>query len=244
MHSRYWSCSKLADRIRGTRKPFALGWDEWDHWNAEAKQAHPFRYWVADVALNWLQDAIFWPRTKYRAIDAYFHNRFIDRSHLIETGLEPGYYHEFEDKILHGLFHELVEFVEIEVSLQERAWNDGPRKPRRLAEWGIKHLEWEMALVYGEDPGTPKDDENYGKPTHQAIAALETMRLYKWWKETRPNRPDPHDIFTDEDHDKMFSHDGTLDHKFKHLIDVEAQYDREDSDYLVRLILHRKCLWT
>lgn len=244
MHSNYWSCSAFADWIRGTKKPFALGWDEWDEWKVEAQKVHPFRFWVADVALNKLQDILFSPRTLWRACDNYFHNRFIDRSHLIDTGLAPGHYYEFEDKVLHGLFHELVDFVEIEESLNHRAWNDGPRKPRRMAEWGIKHLEWEMALVWDEDSGTAKDDEHYGKPTHQAIAALETFRLYEWWTKTRPNRPDPHDIFTEEDHEKMMAFDGTLDHKFEHLRKVEEQYDREDNAYLVRLVLHRKCLWT
>ncbi len=244
MHSNYWSCSKFADWLRGTKKPFALEWSEWEDWNAEAQKAHPFRYWLADVALNRLQDFIFWPRTKWRNIDAYCHNRFIDKSHLIQTGLDVGCYHEFEDKVMHGLFTEFVDFVEIELSLCHRAWNDGPRKPRRNAEWGLKHLEWEMGLIWDQDSGNVPGDEFFGKPTHQAIAALETMRLYKWWTETRPNRPDPHDIFTPEDHDKMFSHDGSLDHKFKHLTDVEAQYDREDNAYLVRLVLHRKCLWT
>lgn len=38
-----------------------------------------------------------------------------------------------------------------------------------------------------------KNDPDYGKPTHQALAAQETFALYKWWKEERPKRPDPID---------------------------------------------------
>ncbi len=244
IHSNYWSCSKFADWLRGTKKPFALGWDEWDEWREDARVAHPFRFWLADVFLNKVQDFIFWPRTKYRDIDAYIHNRFIDKSHLIQTGLDKGCYHEFEDKVMHGLFTEFVDFVEIELSLCHRAWNDGPRKPRRNAEWGLKRLEWEMTLVWDENSGTDKDDEHYGKPTHQNLAALETLRLYEWWTKTRPNRPDPHDIFEDGDTDRLFSGDDDISTKFEHLRKVEEQYDREDNAYLVRLILHRKCLWT
>lgn len=243
-HASYWGCSRFADWLRGTPKPFALEWDAWDDWRDDAKKAHPFRYWLADVALDRLQDFIFWPRTKWHDIDTYIHNRFIDRSHLINTGLEPGCYYEFEDKVLNGLFNELVDFVEIEVSLHHRAWNDGPRKPRRNAEWGLKHLEWEMGLVWDESSGTAPGDEHYGKPTHQAIAALETSRLYEWWTKTRPNRPDPHDIFEDGDNDRLFNNDPDIRTKYEHLRAVEEQYDREDNAYLVRLCLHRKCLWT
>lgn len=244
MHSNYWSCSKFADWLRGTKKPFALGWDEWDEWRDDARAAHPFRFWLADVALNKLQDIFYAPMTLYHNIDCYIHNRFIDRSHLIQTGLKPGGYYEFEDKVMHGLFTEFVDFVEIELSLHHRAWNDGPRRPRRNAEGGLKHLEWEMTLVWDESSGTDPSDEHYGKPTHQNLAALETLRLYEWWTKTRPNRPDPHDIFTDEDREKMVPLDHSLDPKFEHIRKVEEQYDREDNAYLVRLILHRKCLWT
>ena len=34
----YWSCSRFADWIRGTNKPFALEWDDWDTWTEEAKK--------------------------------------------------------------------------------------------------------------------------------------------------------------------------------------------------------------
>jgi hypothetical protein len=65
-HSNYWSCSKFADRIRGTAKPHALGLDEWDEWTEAAKKAHPFRYWLADTALNKLQDIVYFPRHNLR----------------------------------------------------------------------------------------------------------------------------------------------------------------------------------
>ena len=36
----YWSCSKLANLIRGTTKPVALGWDEWNDWRQESEKKH------------------------------------------------------------------------------------------------------------------------------------------------------------------------------------------------------------
>lgn len=38
-----------------------------------------------------------------------------------------------------------------------------------------------------------KSDPAFGKPTSQAFAAMETVELYKWWKEVRPKRLDPMD---------------------------------------------------
>lgn len=245
-HTSYWSCSKFADWIRGTPKPSALGWGEWDDWREDARVAHPFRYWLADVALDKLQDFVYWPSTAWDDINDYIHNRFIDRSHLINTGLTPGYYHEFDAKVLHGLFNELVDFIEIELSLLHRACHNGPRRPCRLAEWGLKHLEWEMSLKHGDDDCCKPGERCYGNPTPQAVAALETKRLYEWWTVTRPNRPCPHDVvFKGEDNDRLLSLDDPyISEKYKRYCEIEEQYDREDNAYLVRLVLHRRSLWT
>ena len=48
------------------------------------------------------------------------------------------------------------------------------------------------ALKYDEDT-IDKNDPKYGQLTFQALAALETLALYSWWKNERKNRPDPHD---------------------------------------------------
>ena len=43
--SRYWSCTKFADWLRGTKKLYAGTGKEWDEWDKKAKAAHSFRYW-------------------------------------------------------------------------------------------------------------------------------------------------------------------------------------------------------
>ena len=35
-----------------------------------------------------------------------------------------------------------------------------------------------------------KDDPDWGKPTNQAVAAQEIKKLYLWWTQVRPTRPD------------------------------------------------------
>jgi hypothetical protein len=235
-HDNYWSCSRFADLIRGTKKPFALEWDEWDTWYAQAEAAHPWRYWLAEVALGKLQDFLYSPQTKYLEIKYYLINRFIDQSHLINTGLKPGQCYEVVDKILHGLFNELVEFVEIELSLHHRAWKDGPRKPRRLADWGLKHLEWEMSLRLDESLGLKPGDERYGEPTPQATAAVETKAIYDWWTTVRPYRSDPFDL--------MNKNEESYEGRYGAVNRLEKQYEDEDTDMMCRLIKHRACLWT
>jgi hypothetical protein len=54
------------------------------------------------------------------------------------------------------------------------------------------HLEWAAGLKVDEE-WMDKNDPNYGLPTPHALAAQETLALYKWWKEERPKRLDPMD---------------------------------------------------
>ena len=55
MRNHYWTCSKFADWLRGTPKPGAETSDGWRVWHKKAKSAHPFRYWLADDVLGYLQ---------------------------------------------------------------------------------------------------------------------------------------------------------------------------------------------
>jgi len=57
----YWSCSKLADQIRGTVKGGAKTGSGWREWEENAKQNHPIRYWIAEEALDAIQNFIWWP---------------------------------------------------------------------------------------------------------------------------------------------------------------------------------------
>ena len=82
-HSNYWSNSKLAGWIRGTEKPYALTSDGWDDWRKTAQAAHRFRYWVAEEALDWLQDFVTWPVRKLYDIKYYVNNRWVTRTHAL-----------------------------------------------------------------------------------------------------------------------------------------------------------------
>ena len=55
-HTNYWSCSKFANWLRGTNKLRCGTSLEWKQWNRASKEAHPFRYWLVEEGLDYLQD--------------------------------------------------------------------------------------------------------------------------------------------------------------------------------------------
>jgi hypothetical protein len=230
----YWSCSKFADFIRGEKKPHALSMEEWKQWRENQEKNNKIRYYISDKLLNKIQNLILYPSDVINSLRYYFRNRFITKTHYLKTGFKPGYYYELDERILHGLFNELVDFVEVESAWMYYISRD--RKDRknkfksRSADLGIAHLKWSMSLVYNEQDGVEKEEDLYGKPTEQAKSARELFELYNWWK-NRDKRTDPYDNYKSSK-------------DIKDLWKTEEAYDQEDEDMLIRLIKIRKHLWT
>jgi hypothetical protein len=186
--------------------------------------------------------------------------------------LKRGQYHEFDTRLLHSAFDELVDFVEIEQAWMHVVFCDNARKKYktpwyrtvlriklwRSPEVGIAHLEWAASLKIDEE-WTDKNNPDFEKPTSQALAAQETIVLYKWWKDERPKRPDPMDasgwssyceekysrkkngysIRDETEEEKKRSHELlNLCHK------IEKQQEDEDTEMLIRLVRLRTQLWT
>lgn len=230
--SNYWSCSKFADWLRGTAKPYALEWEAWDTWHEEAAAARPRRYWIAETLLNWFQNIVYWPNDKYWDIRYYLRNRYITKTHYLPTRLQPGQWYDLDTRILHGLFESLVDFVEVELSC--RCWDDPDKSYRSIAR-GLRYLDWEESLVYNESCGVNPGDELYGKPTDQATKAVKTRQIYLWWK-SRGNRPDPYDLI----HEEFEDYEG----RYGDVNCMEAEHEAEDTAMLIELINHRHNLWT
>ena len=277
-HSRYWSCSKFADWVRGTKKPLALEINAWDDWNKSASDAHPVRYWIADEGLDYLQDFITWPVRKLYDIKYYINNRWVTKTHALTASprdIQRGSWHDVGNRFLPCLFNELVDFVEVELAWWHIAWDDEAAKKFRApwysrgwfrwrtwrsAECGLANLEWQRNLVWNEDEFLDKDDPRYGTPTSQAIKAQEILDLYTWWTCTRPSRPDPYIASGWMDHcDAMTVKYGggmagwgkkdkadkvASDKAHKLLNKMEATYEKEDEEYMIRLIKVRHGLWT
>jgi hypothetical protein len=271
----YWTCSNFADWLRGTMKPGAATSKEWREWKLEAKKAHPIRFWIAEEGLDHLQDIWCWIPERLNDVRYYINNRWVSQTHgMYARSLEKGKWHEYETRLLHSMFDQLVDFVEIEQAWHHVMWDEQARKKFETPWWrkgwfrwrtwrcpdaGIEYLIWASGLVYNEDMGCDKNNKHYGKPTGQAETAAELLELYRWWKIIRPTRPDPYDAsgWTAYCESRRTSGNDFFDledkskeqrqqsNKAHKLLDkIERSYEKEDEAMMIRLIKIRKGLWT
>lgn len=267
----YWSCTRFADWLRGTKKPQWGTGPEWKAWKVKAKADHPIRFWLAEEALGKVQDGIMWFPDKIYSAKYYVVNRWIDQSHALVAHpkhIKPGQWMDLGYRVLHCLFDELVDYVEIELAYNNYRWDEEKSKDMhwwqvgrwrtrtwRSAAAGIANLEWQATLTDEEWLDAEKKHE--AKPTYQATAAKEILDLYRWWTEVYPNRPDPYDVSGWSEHcdDKRrrgieFMDDDPEEdrEKTKQILDknrdIEAEYDAEETEMLIRLIKIRQSLWT
>ena len=244
MRKSYWSCTKFADFIRASKKiPYGSA-EEWHKWHAMAKQKS-FRYWLAEEGLDLLQDIVYWPKDFLLSAHHYVHNRWISKTHGLNSSLKKGQYHEFDTRILFCLFDELINFVEIEKAHLYNICASKPIKSHssRNPEAGIAHLEWEIRLV-----------NDLGELTDQAFAAKETLALYQWWKNIRPHRPCPYEAsgfnLYCENNSRSdncaieFNNESELRRLHNLVIQLEDAQDAEDTEMLIRLVKLRHRLWT
>lgn len=275
--SNYWSCSKFADWLRGKPKGGAKTSKEWKNWRKEAEANHPIRYWIAEEALDAVQNFLWWPVDRLYDIKYYINNRYISRTHSLTAhprDIRPGKWCDVGNRFLPCLFNELVDFVEVELAWWHLVWEGKKvRKKYNMPWWatgwwrirlwrcpqaGLDNLKWQSELVWEEvecEPGSP----NIGKPTYQAEKAQEILALYKWWTEVYPNRPDIYDasgwtaycdLRREKGYDMLDMEDKTPEEEkmcrtaLDKSRELEAQYEREDEEMLIRLIKIRNSLWT
>lgn len=266
--SNYWSCTPFADWMRGTPKPASETFEGWDVWREKAQKAHPIRYWIAEEAFDFIQDALHFPLDKLYDVKYYLLNRFVTKTHaLTSTSLERGVWHEMDDRILFCLFDELVDYIEVEEAWSNIAWDKEARakfnppwyaigwlrtRGWRSPEAGLDKLRWASQLTDAD--WRPDEEKHLAEPTGQALAAQELLVLYDWWKNVRPNRPDVHDasgwsdicrrskgLFRENQTDEEREETRrALDKSYE----IEAQYAKEDDEMLIRLIKVRKNMWT
>ena len=188
----YWSCSKFANWIRGEDKPHALEWGKWIEWKNEQKKLRPFRYWLSDTFLMKLQNVFYFPSDLYYTIKTHIRNRYIDKIQYLHTGLKPGEYYDFDHRMIHGLFNELVNFVEIELAHLSKFDSNKKHKfvKGRCQEAQDDYFRWANHL------------KDQGQLTEYAKGSRKIKELYEWWKYIRPQRLDSYDLegkYYDED---------------------------------------------
>jgi len=238
----YWSCSRFAKKIRSMfgaiPKPSYATGQEWSDWNKRSKSSNPIIHWIAEEGLDKVQDFIYWPLDKYEDIEVYIRNRYIDKLQYLDTGLKPGEYYDLNHRILHGLFNEFVKFID----------NDAG---------GIEYVTKRCEDKYNENCGVYPEDPTYGQPSCWAEDAQTQKKLYDWWKNVRPNRPDPYDVSGWSKHcaetrddflsllceSKSEEENRATQAKLEALRKLEADYDKEDEEMLIQLIKIRQGLW-
>lgn len=229
MRSNYWNLSKFGTWVLGVERPYALTLQDWDLWREQMRKERPVRYWLSDTMLPYLQEIWSSPKDGWRKIRDYISARWVYRYHLINTRLKAGEYHEVDNRMMHGCFELLVDYVEVqcawmhELSKRERL----RRKPRfrrfRSPQDGIAHLRWAKNLK--EDfPGGSSS-----QPSPQAINAAKAYELYIWWKYIRPERPE---LWTDD----RFSSSAASTY--------ENMCIEEDTQKLIELVKIKNSLWT
>lgn len=258
-YNNYWSDSKLA-RLILPGKPKSGTMEEWNKWENDSKKANPYRYWLAEDVLNSCQDVVYWVPNKVKNVRRYFLNRFLDKTHTLTSNLKKGEFYEFETRVIHCLFDELVNYVEIELANHNMVCDSKAKAKygrlfsfsRRNADAGLDYLDWEMTVTIDDNSANKEP-----KLSSQAIAAKEIKALYDWWKVTRPNRSDPYklsgyddllpageaflDLSADKERKKVWS-------KKKKALEAAAKlennYEKEDEEMLIRLIKLRRSMWT
>ena len=203
-----------------------------------------FRYYciVSFENLEYVYNRI---RFKIKDSKYYLLNRFWYKSHLVDTKLPKGAFHEFHNKVLHATFNELVDFVEIEKA-HWYLWCEPDHqlstinKFKRWAgfrvrspELGIRALEEERNLV-NEMPGT--------QSAHQAKIATEILELYDWWVNVRPGRDAIYEML-----DERFDQLKTVKQRQKYIKKMSYMsktYNNEDKRMMGRVIKIMECIWT
>ncbi len=132
----------------------------------------------------------------------------------------------------------------------------------RCPQAGLDSLEWQRNLRWKEEDGFAPGDPKIGEQTPQAKNAQEILDLYTWWTTTYRNRPDPYEasgwtaaceasrqasggsLWLSLSQDKNPALKKQSDKAHKLLQKIEAAYEKEDEQMMIRLIKVRHALWT
>ena len=258
----YWSKRQLFIWLRKKfhiNKPTALPWGEWSKWDEKTKKEHPIGWFITETlpaGIDWVDSHTI---DHWRNLQYYIRNRWHRKTHILPTGLKVGEYYDLDTRILNGLMTSLVNFVEVEKAWMSR-WNKDKKykfKNGRCIQAGLDYLTWEMNLINDYKSGYDDSMPEYGKPTEQAKCAKEIFEIYNWWKNIRPNRPDPYDVsgWSEICENERKSGKSIFDNELtdaereksreaiKKSNEIEEQYDAEDNEMIMRLMKIRRYLW-
>lgn len=241
--------------------PYAANADGWVEFDTRFKKEAPIRYAITRGAIKktfWRAE-FFFSRKFYYLID-----RMLERRHLVDTGLKPGY-HNTKERMLHANFALLVHFVENECA---RIYASASReKMKNLFGWKII-LPWRIRIAlrknqdYAREYGIAYLNWHIETETETGVNDVEHLRqiisLYGWWTKTRPNRteydspltrvysdPANHIMLTSTTKWKKENPELAKAHAeyMKKRLKQEEEWDDEDNQMLIQLVELRKHLF-
>lgn len=183
-----------------------------------------------------------------------FKLKYIYKTHLVDTNLEPGYQYAISELLLYSSFSLLSNYVEKNLAAEQIrqrqslkfsiGYNDTLhlRKKYKDPLMGMAHLK--EFISYDEASLEKKE------------TAAEILILYHWWTNVRPKRADPEDMsgvvaFIKELDNKYGANTFhvynpmeklELDKKLDLCYTIEEEYEIEDDLMLLRLMKIRKDL--
>ena len=229
--------------------PRSATWPEWKKIRAEQKNKHPLAYWLFNKlpSLLWaynqryIQDTIW--SFKYRFLKKH-------QYHIIRTELKPEY-HELDTMMLYGMMSIIVRFVERQHPFCGMVWDKWVAAAKAdattrkvLKKYNIAE-KWEYQLM----------------PDTQIDAYLTCDKIYKWWRDTYPNRVELDFDYPDGFDPLMFfgggaEHDESMkaDRYYPVYLEwkrhneatalQEQNWIQEEQDMLLEVVRIRKHLWT
>jgi len=244
----------LRERL-GIAKPelFEFGNGSYDDWKTNTRKNYPVGWFLTETLPDFIEDTHRIVTSPYYNTRYYIRNRFYRKTHMLRTDCVPGEYSDTDERILTGLANAIIDYVEVELAYKHK-WVGSEEVPNaiwkngRCPELGLKYLEWEMEL---DDPNL----DEYSRADSQANSAREVKVIYDWAK-GRPDRPDPHELsgwnaYCDKYRSSLWNNKNQTPEQgvesevtFKKLREIEAEYEREDEDMLIRIIKVRRSLWT
>jgi len=240
-------------------KPSAKTLTEWRIYHNNFEQEHPYVNKVIDI-IEALESITVYIPNKLEKLRCYIKNKYFKKYHYLKSDLKPHEYYDLDTRMLHGLFNELVNFVEIECAHMSIVFDKPAKKKYKLpfyasTRYGFLFPEVKSAqagLDYIEFQYLSSNDESYNK----------ILELYNWWKNIRPIRKDPYDSDDIEQFYKAMElkyktkirilEDDVLSEEerkflrnlYKKIREQEALQYEEDTNMLIDLIKIRGYLWT
>jgi len=122
----YACCDSLAKKL-GLNRPQWGTSQQWREWEASQKAIRPIRYWTWYYAQEAVMWAEIWLVDKPNRLHSWLYCALTGAHVMKSKSIKLGDWEEFDVKLLHCCFDEIVDFVEIECAsmMEGKGWKAG-----------------------------------------------------------------------------------------------------------------------